>query len=163
MNIQNIHIYQGLQNAVHPSGENNSATMNRPLPLEATSNSGSLSGGSEITLEPPSGVIAMINNLQQHVESNLNIVRDPPFFPIATYQRADLIKRVRIVEEEVQRSSLDVSVKSAITARPLKTGATDKEMATALDNLFALRDQLTASKPASPDQIEPGSILAVEI
>lgn len=105
----------------------------------------------------------MSNNLPQQVNSDLNVVRDPPFFPIATYQRADLIKRVRIVEEEVQRSSLDASVKSAITTRPLKTEAGNKEMDSVHNGLAALRDQLTSSKPASPDPIEPGSILAVEV
>jgi hypothetical protein len=141
MMIQNINLYQGQQNAVRSDGANNSAPMN----------SGALSGEPANKPEP------------QQVNSDLNVVRDPPFFPIATYQRADLIKRIRIVEEEVQRSSLDASVKSAISTRPLNTDATDKGMDSAHNRLSALRDQLTSSKPATPDQIEPGSILAVEI
>jgi hypothetical protein len=93
----------------------------------------------------------------------LNIVRDPPFFPIATYQRVDLIRRVRVVEEEVQRSSLDESLRSAFSANPLTATATDTKISAAPDQLFALRDQITGSSPATPDEIEPGSILAVEI
>jgi hypothetical protein len=153
MMIQNINLYQGQQNAVRSDSVNNSATMN----------SEALSGGPVTKSGPSQGEIAMINNLPQQVNSDLNVVRDPPFFPIATYQRADLIKRVRIVEEEVQRSSLDASVKSAISTRPLKTEATDKGMDSARNRLSTLRDQFSSSKPASPDPIEPGSILAVEI
>ncbi|MBN1548832.1 MAG: hypothetical protein JW902_19430, partial [Syntrophaceae bacterium] len=95
---------------------------------------------------------------------NLNIVRDPPFFPIATYQRVDLIRRIRIVEEEVQRSSLDGNLKSAASAKQVQAEATDTELAAALDKLFDLRDRLTRSGgPASLAEIEPGLILAVEI
>ena len=105
MNILNIHIYQGLQNAVRPAGGNNSVAVSRPLSAGIASNSVSLSGASETTLGQSPGIIAQINNLQSHVDSDPNIVRDPPFFPIATYQRADLIKRIKVTEEAAQRSS----------------------------------------------------------
>jgi hypothetical protein len=164
MNIPNIHIYQGLQNTVRPAGENNAATTNRPLSVGITNNSGSLSGVPKATGNQLLGITALINNLQTHVESNLNIVRDPPFFPIATYQRADLIKRIRIIEEEVQRSSLDNGLRPEFTPSELKAQASDKEISAALDKLFALRNRLTGNEPLpSAENAEPGSILAVEI
>lgn len=163
MNIQNIHIFQGLQNAVRPAGENNSTHLDRSLSVGITINSGSLSGESETTPLQLTGIIAQINNLQQHVESDLNIVRDPPFFPIATYQRADLIKRVRVIEEAVQRLGLEKDMKTTLSAEKLKEQATDQEIATALDKLFAFRDRQKNSGPSLPAEIKPGSLLAVEI
>ncbi|HPJ97386.1 MAG TPA: hypothetical protein PK022_08740 [Syntrophales bacterium] len=163
MNIQNIHIFQGLQNAVRPAGENNSVHLNRSLSVGTTINSGSLSGEPEIKPGYSTGIIAQINNLQKHVESDLNIVRDPPFFPIATYQRADLVKRVRVIEEAVQQLGLEKDVKTTLTAKKLKEQATDQEIATALDKLFAFRDRQKKSGPSLPAEIKPGSLLAVEI
>jgi len=163
MNIQNIHIFQGLQNAVRPAGENNSVHLNRSLSVGTTINSGSLSGEPEIKPGYSTGIIAQINNLQKHVESDLNIVRDPPFFPIATYQRADLVKRVRVIEEAVQQLGLEKDVKTTLSAKKLKEQATDQEIATALDKLFAFRDRQKKSGPSLPAEIKPGSLLAVEI
>lgn len=162
MNILNIHIYQGLQNAVCPSGGNTSVAVNRPLSSGIESKSGSLSGASETTLGLSPGVIGQINNLQSLVESNPNIVRDPPFFPIATYQRADLIRRITIAEEAVQRSSLDAGLGVKFSSSQLKNQASDTEISAALDNLFAFRDRLTNNRPASPAKMAPGSILAVK-
>jgi hypothetical protein len=107
--------------------------------------------------------MAQIDSLQQHVEGDLNIVRDPPFFPIATYQRADLIKRVRVIEEAVQQLGLDKGMKATLSATHLKDQATDKEIASALDKLFAFRDRTGNRGASSPKEIEPGSILAVEV
>lgn len=163
MNIQNIHIFQGLQNAVRPAGESSSAHLNRSLSVGTTINSGSLSGEPKIKQGYSTGIIAQIDNLQKHVESDLNIVRDPPFFPIATYQRADLVKRVRVIEEAVQRLGLEKDMKTALSAEKLKDQATDREIAGALDKLFAFRDRQKKSGPSLPAEIKPGSLLAVEI
>ncbi len=163
MNIPNIHIHpEGLQTTVRPAGEDHFVPSGRPVPADAAANSGALPGTSETTLGQSLGIAAMIDDLQKYVEEDLNIVRDPPFFPIATYQRLDLIKRVRIVEEEIQRSSLDENLKPA-SDPPLQNEATDTEIAAAIDRLSAFRGRLTGNGPASPEEIKPGSILTVEI
>jgi len=164
MNIHNIHIYpEGPQNAVRSAGEDNAVTTNKPLSAGMTTTPGSMPGETETTSGPLLGIIAQIDNLQKHVESDLNIVRDPPFFPIATYQRADLIKRVRIIEEEVQRLSPDKEPASKPSVSQLNDGATDSELSAALDKLFSFRDSIKSSRPGSAAGIEPGSFLAVEI
>jgi len=164
MNIQNIHIHpEGIQNAVRSAGEDNSVTPNRPLSAGMTTNSSSFSGEAETTPTPLLGIIAQIDNLQKHVESDLNIVRDPPFFPIATYQRADLIKRVRIIAEEAQRLSPDNEPASKPSPSQLNDGATDSELSLSLDNLFSFRDRIKNNGMGSTAEIEPGSFLAVEI
>jgi len=164
MNIHNIHIYpEGLQNSVRPAGEDNAVTPNKTLSVGMMPSPGSMPGETETTPGPLPGIIAQIDNLQQHVESDLNIVRDPPFFPIATYQRADLIKRVRIIEEEVQRLSLDKEPGSKPSVNQLNDEATDSELSAALDRLFSFRDRIKSSRLESAAGIEPGSFLAVEI
>jgi len=163
MNIFNIDTRQGLQNAIHPASEDNSATSKRPVSIVTTVNRGTLSGKSEATLGQSLGITTSINNLQKDLESDPNIVLYPPFFPIATYQRLDLIEKIGGIEEEIQQSSLDESLKSAFSSNNLKVGATDTEISAAIDRLFALRDQLTGSGSASADKIKPGSILSIEV
>ena len=155
MNILNIHTYQGMQNATRPAGESNTAASDRTPSSVTSSSSDSFPG------DIRKGVVAQIDSLQKHVEGDLNIVRDPPFFPIATYQRADLIKRIRVIEEEIQRST-PPKIKSTLSSPKLKEGATDTEIASALDKLFAFRDQVKSGGTSSLPKTGPGSILAVE-
>ena len=68
MNVNNINPYQGLQNAFRPDVGNASTADNRQ--------------GSSVSQR----------------QSDVAVVHDPPFFPIATYQRQDLIKKVQAVE-----------------------------------------------------------------
>ena len=165
MNILNIHAYPGMQNAARPAGENSAALSRSPGSSSDDIGSTRSPGDKGLIPWPSLSVTAQIDRLQQHVEGNLNIVRDPPFFPIATYQRADLVKRVRIIEEQVQRLGLEKSnIKVTFSAEPLKEKATDKDLAAALDKLFAVRDRLKSSEPpAPPKDIKPGAILAVEV
>jgi hypothetical protein len=68
MIVNNINPYQGLQNAFIPDGGNKKAADSR-----------------------------QVSSVSQE-QSNPAVVYDPPFFPIATYQRQDLITKVRAVE-----------------------------------------------------------------
>ena len=82
MNINSINPFQGLQNAFIPDGRDDSAAENRQVASVSTG------------------------------QSDLTVVQDPPFFPIATYQRQDLITKVRSVEvaENIQPGAI-LSVK----------------------------------------------------
>ena len=164
MTILQIQAYPELQDIARHTGDNQAAAA-RPLFSDTSTGAAAAKGNNGAALGQSQGIAGMINTLQQHVETNLNIVRDPPFFPIATYQRQDLIKRIRIVEEAVQRASLDKNFNPGFAAEGLSQRdlATDKEISSALDKLFALRDQLMNNPSASPAEIAPGSILAVEV
>jgi hypothetical protein len=163
MNIHNIHTLQGQQNMIHSSSEVNVATSNGILSMVTPSNSGTLSGKPETSLGESHKVTTLINNLQKDLESDLNVVLDPPFFPIASYQRLDLIEKIRGLGEEIQRSSLDEGLKSTISGNFLKDSATDEEISAAVGKLFAIRDHLTEGVQASPEDINPGSILSIEV
>ena len=115
MNVNNINPYQGLQNAFRPGGGNEGAGDN----LEVAS----VSSG----------------------QSNPAVVYDPPFFPIATYQRQDLIKKVSIGESEYKRSGADQGFQNMNLDNKSKSDATETVRAAALEN------------------IKPGAILTVKI
>jgi len=103
MNINNIHPYQDLQNAIRPDSGNNSVVTNR------------------------------------QVRSDPLIVYDPPFFPMATYQRPDLIHKVG---------------PSATDQGLMKTA--DKSAADATDT------GIRGSPAVSPENIRPGAILTIK-
>jgi|LSQX01.1.fsa_nt_gb hypothetical protein len=166
MNVQTTHLFPEPHQGLRPSDRRETSPSDREAPRP-----GSFAGGAGIPGSAGGGtpsrssVLAEIDRLQQRVEGDLNIVRDPPFFPIATYQRTDLIKRVRIIEEAVQRLGLDRDV-TTLSSGKLEDEASDREIAATLDKLFTFRDRQksgdqAASKP--PAEIGPGAILAVEV
>ncbi len=114
MNVNNINPYQGLQKAFYPDGGNERAGDNREV--------ASVSSG----------------------QSNLAVVYDPPFFPIATYQRQDLIKKVSTGDPEFKRSGADQEVSN-----------------THLDK--AKSDATETVRAATAENIQPGAILTVKI
>ena len=160
MMINNINPYQGLQNAVRPGGSNISSADNR-LVLSSGRTNTFLIPESESTDAKLLGISERINNLQK--QWNLNDVQDPPFFPIATYQRMDLIGEIRSIQAEVERSSLSPELKQAVSGEKLRDDATDRQIANVLDKVFTLRARLTQELAVSNDNIQPGSILKLEV
>ncbi len=78
MNINNINPYQGMQNALKSDGGNGSFADNNQI---------SSTGETQF--------------------KNLTVVIDPPFLPIATYQRQNLIKKVEGSEIEITHKVSD--------------------------------------------------------
>jgi len=163
MNIHTIHTLQEQQNAVFSAGEDNAAASRGPLSTMTPINSGPLSGKPETSRGEFHKVTTLINNLQKDLEADPNVVSYPPFFPIATYQRLNLIEKIRRIEETIEHSSLDNSLKSTISENFLKNRATDTEISEAIGKLFAFRDELMESGQASPAEMQPGSILSIEV
>lgn len=83
----------------------------------------------------------------------------PPFFPAGSYQRIDLIKKIKGIQEEIERSSLDSNLKKMSAGRKLDNDSSDAEISAAIDNISKLRDTLTENNPAAADLSKPGSIL----
>jgi hypothetical protein len=159
MMINQINPYQGLQNAIRPGGSNSSSDDNRQV-LSSDRSAPAPRAGVETSSARLLGIAERVNALQK--QWNLNEVKDPPFFPIATYQRMDLISEVRNIQVEVERSSLSPEIKQAVSGEKLKDDANDQQIANAVDNLKTLRDTLSRSLAVSKDNIQPGSILKLE-
>ena len=108
------------------------------------------------------GIRERVNSLQD--KWDLNQVNDPPFFPIATYQRMDLIGEVRSIQQDVQRPSLRAELKQAVSGENLKKDdASDKEIVAVLDKIGSLRDTLSRELAMSKKDIQPGAILKLEV
>lgn len=59
----------------------------------------------------------------------------PPFFPLATYQRADLIRKIQTLQDEILKKAAETG-SSALQAQPRITEqATDQEISSALEGL----------------------------
>jgi hypothetical protein len=159
MNINNISPYQGLQNAIRPGGSNTSSVESK-LVLSSGRSVPAPRMKTETNNAQSLGITERLNTLQK--KWNLTEVQDPPFFPIATYQRVDLIGEIRSIQADVERSSLRPEIKQAVSGKKLKDDATDRQIADVLDKVFTLRDTLTRELAVSKDNIQPGSILKLE-
>lgn len=160
MITNNINPFQGLPNASRPSGSNATSVENR-LVLSSGRSSAVLIPESEAYDAQLLGITERINSIEQR--QDLNLVQDPPFFPIATYQRMDLIGEIRSIQVEIERSSLSPELKQDISGEKLKDEATDQQIANVLDKLLSLRDTLSQKLAVSKDNIQPGSILKLEV
>ena len=160
MMINNIIPYQGLQNAIRPGGSNTSSVEKRLALSSDRSTSAPMPETGSIEAHAL-GISERVNALQQR--HNLNQVQDPPFFPIATYQRMELIGEVRNIQVDIKRSSLSPELKQSISGEKLKDDATDKQIANVLDKILSLRDTLSREFAVSKDKAQPGSILKLEV
>ena len=159
MMIHNMNPYQGLQNAIRPGGSNASSVESR-LALSSGRSAPAPRMKTETNHAQSLGITERVNTLQK--QWSLNEVQDPPFFPIATYQRMDLIGEIRSIQAHVERSSLSSEIKQAVSGEKLKDDATDQQIANVLDKVFTLRARLTQELAVSNDNIQPGSILKLE-
>ena len=99
MNITNIQASQISQNAVSMADKFPAYTANRgvsPVTESATPQ------------VQPSAIAAGISYLKEQLDKIL--VNYPPFFPLGTYQRLDLIKKIKGIEEDIQKSSIDTGL-----------------------------------------------------
>lgn len=146
---------------LRPNGGKTAGANSGPV-ASVGQGSGGISSGEIDALQGQSlGITASIDNLQGELE-NLNAVYDPPFFPIATYQRADIILQINNIQSAIEQSSLPEKVKQSVSTDKLKTTATDKEIGAAVGELFAVRDTLTESSKAAVKNTIPGAILTLK-
>ena len=152
---------QGLQNSALSADKNKDASINKTGPCLNMPGVSTSSREGRTPQVQAQGITAYIDSIQEQLD--LILVHYPPFFPIGTYQRLDLIEKIRGVQEEVERSSIDESVKQTFCSQTLKDDATDEDINEALDKLFGLRDTLMKDRSVSPHKGHPGSILNIRV
>ncbi len=107
------------------------------------------------------GLTAGIDYIKEQLDTIL--VSYPPFFPLGTYQRLDLIKQVQGLQDEVQKSSIDIDLKKSIAGSKLSEHANDQQISAALTGLFGLRETLAGDKSAALEKTKPGAILDIKV
>lgn len=158
--ISNVNPYQGMQNALHPIGSNIPDGDNR---VGQVRDRGKTPPTSEMqSIGAPAMDIADRIYLLQ-IKWDLLEIHYPPFFPIATYQRMDLIGEIRNLQEEIERSSLSPELKRAIAGEKLRDDATDAQIAKILDKMFSLRETSDRDKSGLSTEAQPGAILKLEV
>lgn len=142
----------GLQNAARAE--------NQKVNLSVQVNTGSQSPSAGSAPGTHQNITASINQLEKKLDALM--VNYPPFFPIGKYQRLDLIKKIKGVQEEVEKSSLHNDLKNSLTHTRLKDNASDKDIASAMDSLFELRNKLVR-KESAPADTTTGMILNIKV
>lgn len=162
MNVNVINPFQGLQNASGLSSGKTSSANSGPVASSDQSSSGIFSGEMGTVAGQSLGVIARVSNLQGAMD-DMNVVHFPPFFPIARYQKIDLIMQIKGIQGDIAQSALPPELKQAVSTDKLKMDATDKEIGDAIGKLFAVRDTLTRGREVSVKNTQPGSILTMKM
>jgi len=161
MNISGIQTNQVPQNAFCPVNKGNATADSRSVSSEGKG----LTGVSEPESGTPqiqaAGTGTSLSSLQEQLDGIL--VHYPPFFPIGRYQRLDLIKNVNHIQEEIEKSNIDPSLKKIYSREKLSKEATDLEISSSLGNLSQLRDTFTGKNQSTSDTAKTGLILNVKV
>lgn len=157
MNINNIQTGQILQNAIKSADRGDSPQA------KARTESSSVIVSSEARAPQPSepAIAAGISFIKQQLDETLTSY--PPFFPVGSYQRPDLIKGIQTLEEKIGKSVVDENIKKMFSGEKLPDNASDAEISASLDKLFAVKDKLVDNTTAKDEPVKPGSFLSVKV
>ncbi|MDA8083981.1 MAG: hypothetical protein M0024_10025 [Nitrospiraceae bacterium] len=146
MNINSIQAGQLSQNAIRSSEKGDygvEAKLNAP-PAQVSGEAGTPKVSTQ-------AITTGIDYLKDQLQTLLTSF--PPFFPAGSPQRLDLIKRIRGLEDQIGKSSVDDNVKKAFSQNKLPENASDHEISASLDRLIGYRNGAKQTEPAKPGVI----------
>ena len=153
--------YQGLQNAIRPGGSDTPGVDKREAPPAGRAGPAPMAVLKEqnpVHFDIGERINALVRNL------DLTLVHFPPFFPIATYQRMDLIYEMKAIAADIPAD--DTRPEFAVAAQAgasLGPEADDAQIAEALAKLIAVRDTLARDRAGAGHEVRPGSLFELEI
>jgi hypothetical protein len=166
MNIKSIQTSQSVPAILRsPEGSNSKADAGMGLSLEPSIRilPGS-SASTNATQTPLVQAQTLVNHIDYLKEQLDKILVDfPPFFPPGTYQRVDLIKGIRSIQDEVEKSSVPSDMKNDISTQKLTENATDTEISVVLNKLLGFRDEIAQKLPEMAESLEPGTMVSVRV
>lgn len=152
MNINSIQTVQIMQNAIKSADRGDGASTGTESSA-APENTGSQPSGAAIV----AGVGFLKDQLNELLTSY------PPFFPVGSYQRSDLIKKISTLEEKIGKSTVDESIRKMFDREKLSSTATDTEISASLDRLTAAADRLGERQSVKQEPIKPGAFISVKV
>ena len=156
MDIQGINILASLTDGSYVSVKrgNPSSTQNRSSEAVNSSRSG---------IPGPMVMTSLTNT--NYIKEQLNTIMFsfPPFFPLGSPQRIDLIKGIKGVQEEIGKSTLPTEVKEKLTANRLTDTSTDKEVAAALADIKHYTETINPVRAQNVGHSQHGTIVNVKI
>ena len=160
MDINGINILASLADGSQMSVRKGNASVSPQNRSPETFNS-SVTGGSGIR-EPQ--VLTSLTNTSYIKEQLKTIMYSfPPFFPLGSPQRLDLIAGIKGVQEEIGKSSLPPELKEKLTTNKLTDKSTDKEVAAALADLKQYNETIKPTRAQEVDHSPRGTIVNVKI
>jgi hypothetical protein len=133
----------------------------------STQNSSSETVKSSVTgssgLREPQAMTSLTNT--NYIKEQLNTIMFsfPPFFPLGSPQRLDLITGIKGVQEEIGKSSLTPELKEKLTANKLSDKSTDKEVSAALADLKRYKEAIRPTRSQTVDHMQRGTMVNVKI
>jgi hypothetical protein len=124
----------------------------------------SLSTSTNAPQSPDIQAQALITHINYTKEQLDKILVDfPPFFPPGSSQRIDLIKTIRGIQDQVEKSSVRSDMKQEISLGKLSMNASDSDISVALEQLLSLKDELSKSLPIGDEGHQPGVLVSIKV
>jgi hypothetical protein len=87
----------------------------------------------------------------------------PPFFPVGSPQRLDLIAGIKGVQDEIKKSPLQAAMKEKLAGQNLTDAATDKEISTALAGVQQYKQEHSPNPSPPTEQRQAVKIVSITI
>ena len=156
MDIHGINILASLRDGSPLSVKKGTSSSLQDRASEAVA-----SGGSGIT--GPRVMTSLTNTSYIKEQLDTIMFSFPPFFPLGSPQRVDLIKGIKGVQEEIGKSSLPTELKEKLTANKLTDTSTDKEVAAALAHIKLYTETIGPVRAQNADHRRHGTMVNVKI
>jgi hypothetical protein len=136
----------------------------RPNKIDSSSRQAAEKVGNLEEFNAPKAQTLSISAHIDYIKSQLDaLIKDyPPFFPVGSPQRADLIKSIKGIQEKIENAPVLPELKKNLGGSKLNDQATDNDIAAATDSLTAFMD-LALKKASVIGKEESGKVVNLKI
>jgi hypothetical protein len=110
---------------------------------------------------------SQINSLtnSDYIKEQIEIIMYafPPFFPVGSPQRSDLLEGIKGVRSEIKNSSLPTETKETLAGTELTDAATDKEISAALEGVQQYTEEHSPAPSQSTEKSQTVNIVSIKI
>jgi len=151
MKINNFQAGQPMHHLLRPESNHEGKIDKTKKDFFESANSGFLPKGVSPEAKT-STIIAPIEYIQEQLDAIL--VDYPPFFPLGKFQRADLIKKIQGIQDQVEKSPLSSDIKRNIKNHKVSENANDNEIGIALKGFINLKNAVSQNPSAVDGNLE---------
>ncbi len=158
MEINNVLMQSNQVEPLRPSARSENS-------VDTSGKSSSPPIGNQSSPTTSAGQLVLISSSIDYIQNALNaaLVNDPPFFPAGHPQRIDLIKGIKGIQENIEKSAIPQEAKKSATQPKLSDQASNGEISAAWDSLTHFKDSFLQNNNEGSNTKQPGTVVNIKI
>jgi hypothetical protein len=158
MEINNVIMQSNQADALRPTTRSESS-------IDISGKGPSVQVGSQSSPATSDGQLVSISSNIDYIQNKLDaaLMNDPPFFPAGHPQRIDLIKGIKGIQENIEKSAVPEDVKKGAAGPKLSDHASNSEISAAWDSLVHFKDSFIQRNAEGPTTKQTGTVVNIKI